>query len=387
MATQLSFQSYLDVISSGIINPLCRLEFLRNEDESVQTSIIKLPLDSSSLTCDITNGVRRSLSLILDNSNKDFLPSLDSLWIGFKFQLYLGYKDGQDREIWFPQGLFCVFNSDPSISSSLSDKKVTLNCQDKWSLLSIPIGHIYIIPSGSSVLSAIRSILKLVGDKKAPILQDLSDIPPFDLRWGESSTYGDVLKGLANLYSRECYYDTTGHFVFQEFMDASVVETIYTFSTDQVAYMGSNRILKYSQTFNHIYVIGASMNSGIAYTGEYINNDLTSNTRVQLIGDKPMPVITDSKISSNELCNQRAKMEGMKAKRVQENISINSISLLHLDVNKAITISDDSIGCYAKKYVIQQFQLSLDAKSPMTITGFLFSDSSDFEDRLTMTTI
>jgi len=366
---------------------MCRLEFLRNENESVQSSIIKLPLDSSSLTCDISNGVRRSLSLILDNSNKDFLPSIDSLWIGFKFQLYLGYKDGQDGEIWFPQGVFCVFNSDPTISSNYGDKKVTLNCQDKWSLLNIPIGHIYIIPSGSSVLSAIRSILVLVGDKKAPILQDLSDVPPFDLRWSESSTYGDVLKSLANLYSRECYFDTTGHFVFQEFSDASTVETIYSFSTDQVAYMGSSRILKYSQVFNHVYVVGGNMGSNTAYTGEYINNDLTSNTRVQLIGDKPMPVITDSKISSNDLCNQRAKMEGMKAKRVQENISISCITLLHLEVNKAINVSDDSIGCYAKKYIIHQFQLSLTAKSPMTITGFLYSDSSDFVDRLTMTTI
>jgi len=382
----MSFEQYIQCLNSRILFPLCRLEFLRN-DESAQSSIIKLPLDSSSLTCDITNGVRRSLSLILDNSNKDFLPSIDSLWIGFKFQLYLGYKDGQDNEVWFPQGIFCVFNSDPSITSNFSEKKVTLNCQDKWSLLDIPIGHIYIIPSGSSVVNAIRSILELVGDKKAPILQDLPDAPPFDLRWAESSTYGDVLKSLANLYSREVYYDTTGHFVFKEFSDASVVETIYTFSTDQVAYMGSSRILKYSQTFNHVYVVGNSSSSGITYTGEYINDDLTSNTRVQLIGDKPMPVITDSKISSNELCNQRAKMEGIKAKRVQENISISSINLLHLDVNKAIIISDDSIGCYAKKYIIQQFQLGLTAKSPMTITGFLFSDSSDFEDRLTMTTI
>jgi len=387
LATQMNFQQYLDLISSGIILPLCRLEFLRNEDESVQSSIIKLPLDSSSLTCDITNGTRRSLSLVLDNSNKDFLPSIESLWIGFKFQLYLGYKDGQNREIWFPQGVFCVFNSDPSISSNFSDKQVTLACQDKWSLLNIPIGHIYVIPSGSSIVSAIRSILELVGDKKAPILQDLSDMPPFDLRWGESSTYGDVLKSLANLYSRECYYDVTGHFVFKEFDDASSVETIYAFSTDQVAYMGSNRILKYSQVFNRVYVTGANMASGITYTGEYVNDDLTSNTRVQLIGNKPMPVINDSKITSNELCNQRAKMEGIKAKRVQENISINCITLLHLEVNKAITISDDSIGCYVKKYVIQQFQLSLNAKSPMTITGFLFSDSSDFADRMSMSTM
>jgi len=384
LTEQIPFNEYIQLLKNGILRPLCKIEWLR-PDESVQSSIAILPLTSSSLTADASSAsVRRSVSLVLDNSNKDFLPSTDNLWIGAKFQMYLGYQDNQDREIYFPQGVFVLFDSDPSIISAYSSQTVNIVAQDKWCLLDIPIGHIYTVPSGNKITDVIPTILKLVGDNMPPIMENLDDIAPFDLIFAESSTYGEMLRSLANLYSRECYYDTTGHFILKSFVTQDTSETIYDLTTDDSTYLGSTLQLKYSQVFNHIYVTGASQNSNIAYFGEAVNDDLTSNSRRQLIGDKPMAVINDAKLNSNDLCQQRADHELQLAKRVQQNISINSIAIYNIDVNKAITVSDDAIGLFKKRFIIQQYNLQLDAKSPMTITGFLFNDGIDFDDRLTM---
>lgn len=387
MAEQMNFSQYLEMLELGVLIPLCKVEFLRQEDESVQSSIIKQPLTSSSLTVDASSAsVRRSVSLVLDNSNKEFLPSIDTLWIGTKFQLYLGYKDNQDREIFFEAGLFCLFDSEPEIISAFSSQTVNISAQDKWCLLNVPIGHVYIIPSGTLITEAVASILTLVGDKKVPIMKNLKETAPFDLRFAESSTYGEMLRSMANLYSREAFYNPTGHFVLQEFITEDTSETIYSLDTSHVGYMGSTITMKYSEVFNHIFVTGASQASNIAYIGESRNDDLTSNTRIALIGDKPMPIITDAKLTTNNLCQQRADYELLKAKRMQQTISISCIALFHAEVNKAITITDEAINLYRKRFIIQQYSIPLDAKSAMTITGFLFNDGVDFDDRLSVST-
>ena len=388
MNPQMDFDSYIKLLQSGnILRPLCRLDYLRNLDESVQSSIIKLPMTGSSLTVDASNGMRRSLSLILDNTDKDFLPSKESLWIGFKFQLYLGLIDDDDREIWFEQGVFCVFNNDPTISSNYSEKTVSIQASDKMSLWDIPIGHAYIIPANTSLTAALRSILDLVGDKKAPLIQQMNQNCPYELRWSESTTYMTVLKDLANLNSCEIYYNQTGHLVFKTFVNQITAENIFTFSEDEPeCYMGAVRNPKYSEVYNHVYVTGASMDSGTVYSAESRNDDLTSDTRIALIGEKPMPVINDSKIYNNVLCKQRSDMELAKSIRMQETINISCIALFHADVNKAVKISDDSIGLKNKRYIIQQYSMQIDARSAMTITGFLYSENSDFMDRLSMNT-
>ena len=131
----MSFEQYEEMLKSNIIHPLLKLEFLRS-DESVQSSIIKIPLTSSSLTADASSSsIRRSVSLVLDNSNKDFIPSVDNLWMGTKFQLYLGYRDNQDREIFFEQGVFVLQNDDTDLISAYSSKTVSIKASDKWTLI------------------------------------------------------------------------------------------------------------------------------------------------------------------------------------------------------------------------------------------------------------
>lgn len=388
-AEQMDFSDYMNMMENqSVLFPLMYIEFLNHEDESVRSAIVKKPITGSSLSMDISSAsVCRSVSLILDNSDKDFLPNIDTLWINCKFQLYLGYRDTLGREIYFASGEYLLYNSDPELISAYSSQTVNITAQDKWCILNNPIGHVYIINAGTKVTKAIRDILTLdeVGDMKVPVLEDLPDILPSDLRFSESATYGDILRSLANLYSRECFYDATGHFVLRKFATADVCEQVCNFVEGSPLYMGSTLQMKYSNVFNHYYCIGSSMNDGTTYIGEAKNEDLTSGSCIQNIGDKPAPVITNAKLTSNDLCIQNAEMELLLSKREQQTIAINCIALFHItEGNKAVAVSDSCIGLYDKRFIIQQFCIQLDAKTAMTITGFLFNDNIDFDDRLTM---
>lgn len=146
--------------------------------------------------------------------------------------------------------------------------------------------------------------------------------------------------------------------------------------------MGSSRTMKWQDVKNHIYVIGTNSNSNAIYYGEAKNEDLTSPTCIQAIGEHPL-VIQDSKIWSDDLCRQRAEMELEQRRRIQENLNLTCLPLVHFDVNTAITLTDPALNLEHSRYVIQQFNLPMDLRSPMNITAFLYSDTAEYMDRWT----
>lgn len=380
----LGYQDYLNIIQKGVLRPLCRIEWLRREDESVRDQIVKLPLDGSNLTVDASSGIRRSVNLILDNSQNDFIPNTDTFWIDQKFSLYLGLEDEYKNQIWFLQGVF-VLNNNPEIKSNYAEKTVSLKCDDKFSILeNTQVGNIYIVQQGTHIKDAIQAILKICGDPQVLLFEDgIIDVCPNELRWTEDANYGQIVKDLANLYSREVFYDKNGQLVVRKFVDQNTVAPSIDLGGNNCRiYMGSSRTMKWQDVKNHIYVIGTNSNSNTIYYGEAKNEDLTSATCIQLIGEHPL-VIQDSKIWSNALCIQRAEMELEQRRRIQENLNLICLPLIHCDVNTAITLTDRSLNLDHARYVIQQFSLPLDCKSGMNITAFLYSDTSDYMDRWT----
>lgn len=382
MEKLMKFDSYIEHMKNGIVHPLIKIEMLRYEDESVYSSFVCKPLSGSITVNAISGGARRSCNVVLPNFNKQYIPNsndLNKLWINTKFLLYAGIIDDITKEsIFFPQGEFTLFNSDPEIISDYSSKFVNLKADDKWSILDIPIGYIYQVDPNTKVGDVVRSIIQLCGDKKEPIIEDLSDVSPYTLRWSSTDTFGKILKDLADLYSREVFYNSTGQLVFQSFKDSSILNNAWEFTTDEVQYEGSSRVYKFSEIINNVVVIGGTVDSQ-TFRAEVKNTDLTSNTRIDLIGTKSK-VIQDEKIYSDDLCQQRANMELEKRKRMQELISLKSSPLFHFDVNEGITIIDHSINLHKDKYSVQEFQLDITGKSPMSIQAYKYNDVSEYED-------
>ena len=382
MKKSMSFDGYIKYMKKGIVHTLLKIEFLRFEDESTYSSFIYLPLSGNITVNAVSGGIRRSCSIVLPNFDKSFIPNSNDNskpWLNTKFMVYMGVVDDFTGEtMFFPQGEYTLSNSDLEVISDYSSKTVSLKADDKFSLLDNPIGSIYQINIGESVTNAIRSILQICGDKKEPIIEDLPDILPSTLRWSQTDTYGKILSDLSKLYSRECFYNSTGHLVFQSFKDVSILNNAWEFTDKEIQYEGSNRIYKFSEIINDITIVGGTIDS-LTFQSHVQNNDLTSNSRISLIGLKSL-VIQDEKIYSSDLCLQRANYELERRKRMQELITIKSSPLFHLDVNQAVTVVDDSINLYRDRYSIQSFTLDLTAKTQMTIQAYKFNDTTEYED-------
>lgn len=371
-------------MNSRACRPIIRMELLRHEDESVYDSISKYPLEGSSLTITNQNGCRRSVSLVLDNSDGRFNPNPNGgLWINTRFKLSLGIEDENKNTIFFPQGIFCLSDSEPELVSDPEEGYIAnIKADDKWSLFQRTIGSLYQIPKGYSVETSIRELLKECGDTKSPVLQNLSDNNTYVMRWGMSDTYDTLFKDLGNLYSRDVFYDQGGHLVYQEFTDISTLETIWNFNKSEVQYMGSTRVQQYDKVTNDVVVFSSNTN-GLTYRAEAKDTDPTSNTRIGYIDTKSTAIQND-KLQSNDDCQLLANYQLEKGKRVQECLSLKSMCLPHFDINKAFTITDENIGLRNRvRYAIQAIQMPLDFKTEMNITAYRFNDTDDFQDRTT----
>jgi hypothetical protein len=321
----------------------------------------------------------------LNNADEFFIPDPNNgvLWLNTMFNLRVGIQDSMGNYKTFSQGCFVCANSEPEVVSSLTDGQVVnLKADDKFSLLSSSLGNIYQIPSDKRITTAIRELLKVCGDLQAPLIEDLTDISPNTLRWDSSNTYQTVLKDLSNLFSRNCYYDQTGHLVLKEFVDVNTLETIWDFNRDSdPSYFGSSRILQFDNVVNHVIVIASNSNTNQMYRGEAINNDLTSNSRVGFIPEKTL-VIQNDKLYSDNMCTKQALMELNKRKIIQESITLTCLAMPHMDANKAFTLDDFALGLNGRHhFAIQKIQLPLDLQSAMSITAYKYNSGDDFSNR------
>lgn len=366
-----TYQDYINKINTGKYTKRAKVEFLRNEDESTYKEITGDVL-SGTLNVVRQNGIRRSVSIKLKNTNGQYIPSEDNdIWINRKFKLSLGIAINDIEDYLFPMGVFVV--SDPEAVSNCSESYLTLNGADKFSLLNGDMGgsftSIYQAPISSNIYTLIRGILALNNDKLSPILDNsfVSEVTPYTIRKDiGSATYGEVLIELAGILSCNIYYNELGNLVFEKDQSDTIKGSLWDYSTDTFHYLGATNTYKFKDVCNTIVVIGANINGAIA-TGMAINNNLQSGTRVQLIGSKPKPPIVDDNITTNTLAQQRAEYELKRVVALQTSISVNAMPMFHLDVDQVITLTDSSLKLDEERFLIQSIGLQLENAGNMTV--------------------
>lgn len=361
----ISYNDYVQYLTGGLYKPLVKIEWLRN-DETVEDEFTADVL-SGNLTINRNNGIRRSVSLVLNNKDSIYIPNKDSyIWINKKFKLWLGFEIN-NVEYFLPQGVFVLSN--PETVSNFSNKTVKISGVDKFGLLDGTLGGelngIYQITNGTNINTAIKAILTAYGDDISPLLQTTTENTPYTIRKEYGETYGSLLIELAGILSRDIYYNENGHLVCEERDADDDLAVLWDFTTENSIYQGCSRIYYFDKVYNEVKVIGDNIDGDIA-TGVALNDKAISNTRYQLIG-KRTKIIEDSKISTDTLAQARAEYELNKIIAVQSSISLNSLPMAHLDVGKAITIFDESLELNRERFIIESISIPLTLKSQMTI--------------------
>lgn len=371
-----NFNEYIATLRSGLYKPLVKVELLR-EDESVERTL-DADILGGSLSINRNNGARRTCSLTLKGT-KELLPDVYGIWAKRKFKLYLGIEINDD-EFFLPQGVFIL--TDPSYDSTPEGNIVTLNGTDKFALLNGEIGgtfkDVYKILQETSVEDAIKGLLVDFFDPKAPIIDILDEIFPYDILKNQGDNAGDLLKEIAYFCAKNIYYDENGHLVFTEDIADENKSSEWDFnnSLDNFTFLSCNVNSKMSEVKNIIKIIGTNVNSGeiVEYTA--INDDPSSGTEVSRLGELPY-------VEINEYITTVAKAENLakyilKRKKVMaSNATINSIKMIHLDVDKVVTVSEPKLNFYNKRFLINQINIDLGIDGGMSAT-VVDTDEIDF---------
>jgi len=353
----LTLQDYYDAIRSNTRHPIAKIEIL-DKNENVLDEISEDIIDGH-IVMNLKNGVRRSASLTLKNNNGNFIPSYrGKLWLDKRIRIYSGLNiNGED--FFFSKGIFLI--SEPQINSNFSDNSCEITLTDKFSLLNGEIAgdlkNTYIIPVGTNIEDAVRSIFQLAGEVKTPIIHPTSETTPYTIIKQPSDTYASLLLDLANMLSWVVYYDKNGYPHFEPPVDENNKNSVWDYSVNEVNYLGSSHRYKFNKVKNSCTVIGDNINGSLV-RAEVQDNYIFSPTRIDLIGERQL-VITDDLIYNNNLALQRAEYELKNNIILQESVELQSIPLDIINEGDVITIEDSKNGLNRDRFLVKSVNLPL----------------------------
>lgn len=387
----LTFYDYLEAVKKPVLVPCLKLEWL-NPDDSIAYEITT-DLYNTNGTLNVTNqsGCRRTFNLQIHNVDGRYDIDVNKVWLGQKVKLYLGlYIDGTPYLI--QQGVFYLTN--PTDIMNTAENCIQLNCTDKWSYLDGTLfgnlDGIYKIPVNSDIFDAIKALLLTDRGNGVPIDSTKPNIStffntkmtalsngelvsvlktPFTATIDKGQTYADVLLQFNTMLAGVIYYDTVGRLNVEpnetDLLDKDK-EILYKFDQNNSDILGKSQEFKFTEVFNDILCVGATTNGYLA-KGRAINNNIKSDLCVQRIGKKTK-VYEDTNYYSDGLCQDWANYLLRNNTILQTSLSLQTIPLYHLDVNKLITITNTKYHLKEEKFLINSLSIPL-GLGQMTISA------------------
>lgn len=387
----LTFYDYLEAVKKPVLVPCLKLEWL-NPDDSIAYEITT-DLYNTNGTLNVTNqsGCRRTFNLQIHNVDGKYDIDVNKVWLGQKVKLYLGlYIEGTPYLI--QQGVFYLTN--PTDIMNTAENCIQLNCTDKWSYLDGSLfgnlDGIYKVPVNSDIFDAIKALLLTDRGNGVPIDSTKPNIStffntkmttlsngelvsvlktPFTATIDKGQTYADVLLQFNTMLAGVVYYDTVGRLNVEpnetDLLDKDK-EILYKFDQNNSDILGKSQEFKFTEVFNDILCVGATTNGYLA-KGRATNNNIKSDLCVQRIGKKTK-VYEDTNYYSDGLCQDWANYLLRNNTILQTSLSLQTIPLYHLDVNKLITITNTKYHLKEEKFLINSLSIPL-GLGQMTISA------------------
>lgn len=335
---------------------LVKIEWLTWDESQVTGEYTSYALDGN-IDIDTSNDIRRTFRATFLNNKRLFIPNGSLTNMGVKLRIYRGIVTTYGQK-WWPKGVFVL--NDPEAAHNNAENTVTLQGLDKWALLDGSLGgtliDTYQIPKGTNVATAIRGVLAVTGETKFRF-NECNTLVPYTITKQPGETFADLLKELALIPSYELFYDEEGYMVFRPMIDPVNKPISYDFVTKyRKLYVGGTYKPEWSKIKNKWKVIGYSdSGTGITYSGVAEDNNPNSPTNTAMppngIGIKA-EVITDTNLTSNELCATRATYELNKNLKSWHRITAVFDFVPFLKEGDCILLKDDSVGIDGK-YEIQ----------------------------------
>jgi hypothetical protein len=363
-------QNYYKLLERNIRKPIVKIELLTRDERVVDSFTANIVSTGGNVTIIKQNGCRRSIQFTLINVDGKYIPKDEGrIWVRKKVVVYLGFNI-DDQMYWISQGVFVLDN--PVATSATSSKTVEIKALDKFSLLDGTLGgelsENYILPAGSNVYQAIRSLLSLADDPASScITLEPNVITTYAIEKMAGDKLGDILLELASMLSYNVFYDRHGMLRFQPEHNENYNPIVQNFNTTRCFnYLGASQEYKFSELYNAVLIIGDNI-GGSMVSYKAVNNNIQSDMCVNHLGFERCKVITDTNISTVEQARDRALYELKRITYLQSSIKLSSMPMYHLDVDEVIELSDPALELEEAKFLIMGMQIPFGTDGTMNI--------------------
>lgn len=313
-----------------------------------------------SISIDSANDVRRTFSLTMNNASGLYIPYGARTNMGVKVRIKRGIVTPQGT-YWWNRGVFVL--SDPEAVHNGAEKTVSLQGVDKWALLNGDLAgtltETTVIPKDTNVADAIRAVAEDGGEFKFAF-DVCTVLTPYTITKEPGTTRAELIKELALIPSWDIYYDVEGYLRFRPLIDPlqkQIVADLSVGGAYRKCLIHSSYAPEWSRIKNYWKVIGYSdSDTGITYDGSCQNNNPESPTNTSMpptgIGIKA-EVLTDTNLTTDSLCEQRAAYELRKNLSKIDRASFSVFSLPFLNEGDCIQCEDSATGIDDAKYEVQ----------------------------------
>lgn len=374
-----SFEDYQSAIRARISKHVIRL-YLLNDDETIKRDVSEYFI-SGSVDLNYQQGQTRSFNVTLSNLNGEWIPNPTNgwLWKGTKFRLDIGiFYNG--TTYWKKCGIFTP--NDPTLNNSGSNKTISMQMYDKFSLLDGTLNGktdiAFTIPIGTKIREAIR--ICLASDKGNGRQYDYKPLifPSFREDVVTSSTItktpnsnvGEIITDLANMISCDVCYNDAGNLTLTSGIDDVFMENrpiLWNYSAKELLYTDPSLTVDFSKIVNRVTVKGQIVN-GYQYKGVSINTNPNSQSNIYMTDANPL-YIEDKNINSDPLCVDRAKYELTKQGKLGFRVNYKSIFIPHLEPNGMVMWGNDDYNMKNEKLIMPSLHLELGSYITMDVTA------------------
>lgn len=345
-----------------------KIELLNKDDlviDELQGIII-----NGNISIDSTSDTRRTCNLDILLNNKNLIPNDRSsiIWFDKKFKLYVGIKNFSSGEVeWFNKGIYYFTN--PNIDLSESEATISITGVDKMCVYTSDFDGCLTyktkITSGTPMFDTIKNLISLVGETNY-VINDVENLSiPYDISKEADSDIIDILIEIRDLYmGYEFFYTEDGTFVWQKIKDRKNDNVQYIYDEDDKLVINYSNKPDFSNIKNKVVIWGKQFEDKEQITSTLLNKN-NNKFGIDYIGERPY-VICDDTIQTQEQANLRAEYEMYLHSNLNETVSLESIQILDLDVNKIITINKSYCGINGN-FLIERLSYQLGDSGTMTI--------------------
>lgn len=376
----LSVEELESLCRQATIFPLFKLVLL-NQDETPREDITELIADNSlSYSHDYQSGQCRSVSVTLFNTDGSWNPNPVSgrNWSGTKFGFYMGIIR-ENTAFWFPSGVYYLSN--PTLS--MNEQTVAMELVDKFAMIDGTLGGTteadYKISVGDYVCDSIGSLLRLdmgngdIFDEK-PFLYPQkyeTEKTPYTLEKNPESNFGEIITELSEMLSCEIAYNEEGCLEMNSSDELTAVEekpVVFHITDEDIEASGCSISIDYTKITNKVTVVGANLN-GYIFDYTAVNNNPSSPSSIQFTPPN-FKYISDSNITSDELCRERAEYELQKESFLSLSTSVPLVVWLpFLKAGDLIMWTSESFGFKGAKFLISSVNVSGDGSVSLSIAN------------------